>query len=50
MNPIVNDWKSAKIGFDYKLSDGIYINGEFNITNSPFNSYVNSPFRNYPYY
>lgn len=48
--PIDNNWKSAKIGFDYKISDGVFINAEFGVTNSPFNSYLNSPFQNYRFY
>ncbi len=48
MNPNVNDWKSAKIGIDYKITDGVHINAQFGISNSPFNYRLNSPL-NSPY-
>lgn len=50
INPLVNNWKSAKIGFDYKISDGFFINAEFGVTNSPLNLYRDNPFRNYRFY
>jgi len=46
VNPLVDNWKNAKIGFDYKLTDGVFINAEIGVSNSPFNSYIYSPFQN----